>query len=143
MAVAIVDAAQSYDPRKKLELQDRTVYLTGTQALVRVVMDQMRRDRSAGLRTAAFVSGYPGSPLGGFDLELARHPDMMRELEVTHLPGHNEELAATGVWGTQVAQTFPDPRYDGVLGVWYGKSPGLDRAADAFRHAQYVGTSSR
>jgi indolepyruvate ferredoxin oxidoreductase len=134
-------AQAAYDPRTKLEAQQNEVFLTGTQALVRLVLDQMRRDRARGLRTAAFVSGYPGSPLGNFDLELGRQRRLLDEFGVTHLPGHNEEIAATSVYGTQMAQTFDDATHDGVLGVWYGKGPGLDRAADAIRHAQYVGTS--
>ncbi|HEX5119428.1 MAG TPA: indolepyruvate ferredoxin oxidoreductase family protein [Pseudonocardiaceae bacterium] len=136
-----VDIGHGYDPRAKLDVQDNPVFLSGTQALVRIVFDQLRHDRAAGLRTASFVSGYPGSPLGGFDLELGRQRRLMAELGVTHLPGHNEELAATSVYGTQMAQTFGDATHDGVLGVWYGKGPGLDRAADAIRHGQYVGTS--
>lgn len=137
------DKRIDYDPRAKLELQDDDVFLTGTQALVRVVLDQMRRDAAGGLNTAAFVSGYPGSPLGTFDLELARQSHLLQALRVRHLPGHNEEIAATSVYGSQMAQTFPDARHDGVLGVWYGKAPGLDRAADAIRHAQYVGTARK
>lgn len=135
--------ASTYDPRTKLEVQANEVYLNGTQALIRAVFEQMRRDRADGYTTATFVSGYPGSPLGGFDLELARHRKQAEELGVTHLPGHNEELAATSVYGTQVTQTFDDATHDGVVGVWYGKSPGLDRAADAIRHAQFVGTTRR
>lgn len=140
---SVVDAHRGYDPRTKLDVQDNSVFLSGTQALVRSVFDQMRRDALASLNTAAFISGYPGSPLGNFDLELARHEHLMESLRVKHLPGHNEEIAATSVYGSQMAQTFPDPVYEGVLGVWYGKGPGLDRAADAIRHAQYVGTSRK
>jgi len=140
---SVLDAERGYDPRRKLEVQDNAVYLTGTQALVRAIFDQLRRDAAEQHNTAAFISGYPGSPLGSFDLEVARHKQLMKDLRVTHLPGHNEELAATSVYGTQMAQTFPDAVYEGVLGVWYGKGPGLDRAADAIRHGQYVGTSRK
>ncbi len=118
------------------------VFLTGIQALVRVVLDAMRRDRAAGLRTAAFVSGYPGSPLAGFDKEMARHRSLLDELDVVHLPGQNEELAATAVAGSQLAQGFPGARVDGVLGAWYGKAPGLCRALDAMWHGQFTGASS-
>ncbi|MDA8311706.1 MAG: indolepyruvate ferredoxin oxidoreductase family protein [Actinomycetota bacterium] len=118
------------------------IFLTGIQALVRVVLDAMRRDRAAGLHTAAFVSGYPGSPLAGFDKELARHRSLLADLDVVHLPGQNEELAATAVAGSQLAQGFRSARYDGVLGVWYGKAPGLDRALDALWHGQFTGASS-
>ncbi|MGH9028384.1 MAG: indolepyruvate ferredoxin oxidoreductase family protein, partial [Acidimicrobiales bacterium] len=118
------------------------IFLTGIQALVRVILDTMRRDRAAGLRTAAFVSGYPGSPLAGIDRELTRHRKLLEELDVVHLPAHNEEMAATAVAGSQLAQDFRGARYDGVLGAWYGKSPGLYRALDAVWHGQYTGASS-
>ncbi|MGC8471241.1 MAG: indolepyruvate ferredoxin oxidoreductase family protein [Acidimicrobiales bacterium] len=119
-----------------------SVFLTGIQALVRVVLDAMRRDRVAGLRTAAFVSGYPGSPLAGFDKEMARHRSLLDELSVVHLPGQNEELAATAVAGSQLVQGFQGARVDGVLGAWYGKAPGLCRALDAMWHGQFTGASS-
>ena len=118
------------------------VFLTGIQALVRVVLDAMRRDRAAGLHTAAFVSGYPGSPLAGFDKEMIRHKELLAELDVVHLPAQNEELAATAVAGSQLAQGFQGARYDGVLGAWYGKAPGLGRALDAMWHGQFTGASS-
>jgi indolepyruvate ferredoxin oxidoreductase len=101
----------------------------------------MRADRRAGLRTAAFISGYQGSPLGGYDLELARHKALLDALSIVHGPGINEEFGATAVMGSQVASTFPKQKFDGVLGVWYGKSPGVDRAGDAMRHGAYAGTS--
>ena len=121
---------------------EEAIFLTGIQALVRVVLDAMRRDRAAGLRTAAFVSGYPGSPLAGFDKEMGRHRADLAQFDVVHLPGQNEELAATAVAGSQLAQGFRGARFDGVLGVWYGKAPGLDRARDAFWHGQFTGASS-
>lgn len=117
------------------------VFASGTQALLRVLFDALREDRAAGLRTAALVSGYPGSPLGGLDIELSRERAHQHDLDLVHQPALNEELAATAVAGSQIAQTFPSPRYDGVLGVWYGKTPGLERAVDAMRHAQYAGTA--
>jgi indolepyruvate ferredoxin oxidoreductase len=117
------------------------VFLTGVQAIVRALLDGRRADRRAGLRTATFVSGYQGSPLGTFDSELARLKELKDEFDIVHVPGLNEELAATSVWGSQIAPALPDARYDGVVGVWYGKAPGLDRAGDAIRHANFVGTS--
>jgi indolepyruvate ferredoxin oxidoreductase len=125
----------------RYEVGPNSVFLTGTQALVRTIFDQLRFDRDRGHRTGAFVSGYPGSPLGGFDQELARQSRLRDELGVVHVPGQNEELAATAVWGSQIATTFPDSRLEGVVGVWHAKGPGLDRASDAIRHAQFVGTA--
>lgn len=115
------------------------LFLTGLQAVVRLVLERQRLDRATGLRTAAFVSGYEGSPLAGLDIELARRADVLREHDVHHEPAVNEELAATAVWGSQLAATRPDARYDGVVGYWYGKAPGLDRATDALRHANLGG----
>ncbi|GAT64496.1 indolepyruvate ferredoxin oxidoreductase [Planomonospora sphaerica] len=126
-------------PDDRYLLDEGQVFMTGTQALVRVILDQMRADRRAGLDTGTMVSGYPGSPLGGFDLELARSREHAEPLGVVHRPGQNEELGATAVWGSQLVPTLPRPRRAGVLGVWYGKAPGVDRAADAFRHGNFVG----
>jgi indolepyruvate ferredoxin oxidoreductase len=125
----------------RYQRQDGTIYLTGIQALVRMLLDRARHDRARGLTTAAFVSGYEGSPLGGYDLELARHPDLLREYGIVHRPGLNEELAATSVSGSQLAGRVGDAKQDGVTGVWYGKAPGLDRATDALRHANMIGTA--
>ncbi len=116
------------------------VYLTGIQAIVRLMLDQQRRDTDRGVRTAAFVSGYEGSPLGGLDIELARHSKLLQTHHLVQRPGVNEELAATSVAGTQLAAARPDARYQGVVGYWYGKAPGLDRATDALRHANLIGT---
>ncbi|KOG24351.1 indolepyruvate ferredoxin oxidoreductase family protein [Streptomyces viridochromogenes] len=120
--------------------EDGVVHLSGVQALVRVLLDRSRRDRSNGLDTATFVSGYEGSPLAGYDIELARHGVLLDEYDVVHKPGLNEELAATAVMGSQLVGQTGRSRRDGVVGVWYGKSPGLDRASDALRHANLVGT---
>ncbi|MEE1740259.1 indolepyruvate ferredoxin oxidoreductase family protein [Streptomyces sp. BE147] len=127
-------------------LQDRYVreegslHLTGIQALARLTLDLRRADRRAGRRTAAFVSGYEGSPLAGYDMELERCRELLDEYDVVLRPGVNEELAATAVQGTQLAAMQPDKRVDGITGIWYGKSPGLDRASDALRHNNLMGT---
>ena len=115
--------------------------MSGVQALARIPLEQLRADRDAGLDTAAFVSGYQGSPLGGFDQEVARAAGLVPDLPIVCRPAVNEELAATAVMGSQLASEQPDFRYDGVLGIWYGKAPGLDRASDALRHAAFAGTS--
>ena len=117
--------------------------LAGMPALVRMLVAQLAADHAAGLDTAAFVSGYPGSPLGGLDQELDRQHALLDAQGILHQPGLNEELAATAVFGSQVAAATPDRTRDGVLGVWYGKSPGLDRAADALRHGNAMGTSAQ
>ncbi|MFI0421235.1 indolepyruvate ferredoxin oxidoreductase family protein [Spongiactinospora sp. 9N601] len=115
------------------------VQLTGIQALARLPIDQHRRDTAAGLRVGTFVSGYEGSPLAGYDLELGRMRELLATADVTFVPGLNEESAATAVQGSQLAGTFQDSTRDGVLGIWYGKAPGLDRATDALRHGNLMG----
>jgi len=115
------------------------VYLSGIQALVRLPMDQHRADRRASLKTATFISGYRGSPLGGLDLTLERLPDLLKEYHIHFSSGVNEDLAATAVFGSQMVGLFPDAKYDGVLGIWYGKAPGVDRSGDAFKHANFAG----
>jgi indolepyruvate ferredoxin oxidoreductase len=115
------------------------IYLSGIQALVRLPLDQHRADQRRGLHTATFVSGYRGSPLGGLDQTLERHGKLLREHHVVFSSGLNEDLAATAVFGSQMVSLFPDPKYDGVLGMWYGKAPGVDRSGDAFKHANYAG----
>ena len=130
----------------KVRLEDRytaesgDVQMTGVQALARLPLNILRSDRTAGLRTAVFISGYEGSPLGGYDLELDRHAKLLAEHDLVFQPGVNEELAATSVQGTQLAAGLADARVEGVTGFWYGKSPGLDRASDALRHANLMGT---
>ncbi len=122
---------------------DGTVLLTGVQALARLPIEQLRRDHAVGLDTAAFLSGYPGSPLGGFDQEVARAVRLTPELPIVHEPAVNEELGATAVMGSQLAPGRPDATRDGVVGFWYGKAPGLDRAGDALRHGAFAGASPK
>ncbi len=117
------------------------VYLTGVQALVRLPLDQNRRDRRAGLRIGTFVSGYPGSPLGGYDAALQRIGALAAQHDIVHVPAANEELAATAIMGTQMLDRHPRSRWDGVTALWYGKGPGVDRAGDALKHGNFAGTS--
>ena len=123
----------------KYTLERGRIYLSGIQALVRLPLDQHRADRARGLRTATFISGYRGSPLGGLDQTLERHGKLLADHHVVFSSGLNEDLAATAVFGSQMAHLFPRPKYDGVLGMWYGKAPGVDRSGDAFKHANYAG----
>lgn len=117
------------------------VFLTGTQAIVRIVLDQAKRDKAAGLDTGGFVSGYRGSPLGGVDLELWRVKDQLKEHRIKFLPAVNEDLAATAVLGSQQVETNPSREVQGVFGLWYGKGPGVDRSGDALKHGNAYGSS--
>ena len=123
----------------KYRVTDGGVLITGVQALVRVIFDQIRADRRRNLSTAALVSGYPGSPLGGFDQTLQRAGALLAEHDVHLVPGVNEDLAATSVWGSQQDNLAPLSRHDGIIGMWYGKAPGADRCGDVFRHANMHG----
>ncbi|MBX6384889.1 MAG: indolepyruvate ferredoxin oxidoreductase family protein [Microbispora sp.] len=125
----------------KYAAEKGTVLISGIQALVRLTLEQRRLDAARGLNTRVFVSGYPGSPLGGVDLEMARARRFLEEAGVVARPGLNEELAATAVAGTQLLAQVPGRRHEGVTGFWYGKNPGLDRAADAIRHGNLAGTA--
>jgi indolepyruvate ferredoxin oxidoreductase len=120
---------------------DTPVLLSGIQALVRVLLEQSRLDRAAGLNTGGFVSGYRGSPLGGLDQELWRRQKLLAERNIHFQPGVNEDLAATMLYGTQHLDAFPGKRVDGVFGMWYGKGPGVDRAGDALHCGNFLGTS--
>lgn len=119
------------------------IYLNGVQALVRLMLVQRWRDVSAGLNTAGFVSGYRGSPLGGLDEALWQAHAQLERNHVKFLPGVNEELAATAVWGTQQLHLTGDSTYDGVFAMWYGKAPGVDRCGDVFKHMSHAGTSAK
>src|SRR3954467_13967296 len=125
----------------KYELESGRVFLTGTQALVRLPMMQRRRDEAAGLNTAGFISGYRGSPLGGYDLALWRASKFLKRHHIHFQPGLNEDLAATAVWGSQVGNLFPGAKYDGVFSIWYGKGPGVDRSGDALKHGNSAGSA--
>src|SRR5215213_4828814 len=125
----------------KYDLTKDRVFITGTQAIIRMLLMQRERDRRAGLNTAGFVSGYRGSPIGGLDQNLWRAKKWLQANDIVFQPGLNEELAATALWGSQQAEMRGDGRYDGVFGVWYGKGPGVDRSGDVFRHANMAGSS--
>ena len=134
-------------PRGRVTLDDKfdlakdRVFLSGTQAVVRLALMQKERDRRAGLNTAGFVSGYRGSPLGGIDQQFWRAEKHLKASDIVFQPGLNEDLAATAIWGSQQAEIRGEGRYDGVFSIWYGKGPGVDRSGDALRHANFDGTS--
>ncbi|WP_024519789.1 indolepyruvate ferredoxin oxidoreductase family protein [Bradyrhizobium sp. Tv2a-2] len=117
------------------------VFLTGIQALVRLPMAQIRRDRAAGLKTAGFISGYRGSPLGGYDQQLFAARKHLEQYNIKFQPGVNEDLAATAIWGSQQLNLSPGANHDGVVGIWYGKGPGVDRCGDVFRHGNAAGSA--
>ena len=127
----------------RYDVDEGPVALGGIHAIVRLVLDQLKEDRGAGRRVGGLVSGYPGSPLGGLDLEFGRQASRLAGLDLRFQPGVNEELAATAVWGSQLVPALTGARVEGVLGVWYGKSPGVDRAADALRHGNFAGAHPR
>ena len=115
------------------------VAMSGVQALLRVLLDQLRADRRDGLNNAAMVSGYRGSPLGGIDTLMLSNAEELVDNNIQFVPGLNEDLGATTVWGSQLANRNFDGKFDGVLGMWYGKAPGVDRSGDAIRHANVCG----
>jgi len=117
------------------------VYMTGTQALVRMLLAQKQRDAAAGLVTGGFVSGYRGSPLGAVDQELWKARKHLDAHQIKFNPGLNEELAATSVWGSQMVNLDPNATVDGVFALWYGKGPGVDRSGDVFKHGNIAGCS--
>jgi indolepyruvate ferredoxin oxidoreductase len=125
----------------KYRLEHGRVFLTGMQALARLPMLQHELDRRAGLHTAGYVSGYRGSPLGGLDTALHAAGPYLKQHDISFHPGLNEDIAATAIWGTQQLHLFPQPKFDGIFSMWYGKGPGVDRSGDVFRHANHAGTS--
>ncbi len=125
----------------KYTLRKGHAFMTGIQSLVRLPMVQRELDLKAGLNTAGYISGYRGSPLGGYDQQLEQNTKLLDEFHVKFQPGVNEDLAATALWGTQQSGLGGEGKYDGVFGIWYGKGPGVDRSGDVLRHANYAGTS--
>lgn len=139
---AIRKALESVTLDDKYSLGSGRAFMSGVQALVRLPMLQRQRDAMAGLNTAGFVSGYRGSPLGGYDQALWQAKKHLAAQNIVFQPGVNEELAATAVWGTQQLDLYPQSRkFDGVFGLWYGKGPGVDRCSDVFKHANMAGTA--
>ncbi|MBV8649960.1 MAG: indolepyruvate ferredoxin oxidoreductase family protein, partial [Alphaproteobacteria bacterium] len=125
----------------KYTVESGRIFLTGTQALVRLPLMQRLRDAAAGLDTGCFISGYRGSPLGGFDQALWSARKFLEKSNIHFQPGVNEDLGATAVWGSQQVNMFPGAKRDGVFAMWYGKGPGVDRSGDVFKHANAAGTS--
>jgi indolepyruvate ferredoxin oxidoreductase len=125
----------------KFDLSSRHVFMSGTQAVIRMLLMQRARDQRAGINSAGFVSGYRGSPLGGLDQQLFRSKKYLEKSGIIFQPGLNEELAATALWGAQQAELSGQGTHDGVFGLWYGKGPGVDRTTDVFRHANMAGSS--
>lgn len=135
------DAARDISLDDKYDLSRSRIYLTGTQALVRLLLMQQARDRLSGIETGGFVSGYRGSPLGGLDSQILKAKDRLDPANIVFRAGINEEVAATACWGTQQAEMRGEGRFKGVFALWYGKGPGVDRSGDAMRHANMAGTS--
>jgi len=125
----------------KYDLTKERIYVSGTQALVRLTLMQKARDLAAGHNTAGYVTGYRGSPVGALDQQFQKAAKVLAPSDVVFQTGINEDLAATALWGTQQAQMRGEGKFDGVFGIWYGKGPGVDRTGDAFRHANLAGTS--
>src|ERR1700678_2877519 len=141
MTVALARPEATLDSR--YTASEGWVYMTGTQALVRLPIQQRLRDAAAGLNTGGYISGYRGSPLGNYDHALWRAKSVLQAHDITFSPGLNEDLAATAVWGSQQVGLFPGATVDGVFGIWYGKGPGVDRSADALKHANFTGSSPK
>ena len=141
MAVPAEQLDRSYTLDDKYTRREGRIFLSGVQALVRLPIMQALRDQAAGLNTGGFISGYRGSPLGGFDLELWKAKKHLESHKVKFQPGINEDLGATMVWGSQQTNLFAGAKYDGVFSMWYGKGPGVDRCGDVFKHGNAAGTS--
>jgi indolepyruvate ferredoxin oxidoreductase len=135
------DASGPVSLDDKYDLTKTRIFVSGPQAITRLLLMQKELDRRSGLNTAGFVSGYRGSPLGGLDTTFLRAKKVLDAHDVVFQPGLNEDLAATAIWGTQQAEMRGEGRFDGVFGLWYGKGPGVDRCGDVFRHANLAGTS--
>ncbi len=133
----------TYQLDHRYALTTGRVFMTGTQALARIMLDQARRDRDAGFNTRGFISGYRGSPLGGLDQELWRMSKLLDQAGIKFLPAVNEDLGATAVLGAQQAHLDPDTEVEGVFSMWYGKGPGVDRSGDALKHGNAYGSAPK
>jgi indolepyruvate ferredoxin oxidoreductase len=141
MTALMTENAKPSKLEDRYERESGDVFLTGIQALIRLTIDQNRRDARAGLKIGGFITGYPGSPLGGMEGSLGSVKPLLQQFGIRHMPAQNEELAATSLIGTQMLDDHPHPDYDGVVGYWYGKGPGVDRSGDALKHGNFAGTS--
>ena len=140
-AAALAPALAPVRLDDKYTATDGKIFLSGIQALVRLPIMQRQRDLAQGLNTAGFISGYRGSPLGGLDENLWKAQKLLEENHIRFVPGVNEDLAATAVWGTQTVDLIGPAKYDGVFAMWYGKGPGVDRSADVLKHLNHAGTA--
>ena len=127
----------------KYDSADAPILINGAQAIVRLLLAQRQRDADAGWKTAGFVSGYRGSPLGALDMALWAEKERLEASDITFMPGVNEDLAAAAVWGTQQLRSLKDATVDGVFALWYGKGPGVDRSGDPIKHGNYAGTDPK
>ncbi len=141
LPAAIAKAIAEVKLDDRWTLKSGRTYMNGSHALLRLMMLQRQIDEMNGLNTAGFLSGYRGSPLGAIDQNAWKAKKHLEASHIKFVPGVNEELAATAVWGTQQGSLYPDTKYDGVFGMWYGKGPGVDRCGDVFKHANHAGTS--
>ncbi|MCC5858134.1 MAG: indolepyruvate ferredoxin oxidoreductase family protein [Ectothiorhodospiraceae bacterium] len=141
MAARMAAQRLDYQLSDRMTVEDGWVYMTGMQALVRLPVQQRKRDQAAGLNTGGYISGYRGSPLGRYDMELWAEEERLRSHTIVFQPGVNEDLAATATWGSQMVGLLPGAKVDGVFSIWYGKAPGMDRSMDAIRHSNLQGTN--
>lgn len=137
------DGLRPVDLSQKFDLSVGQVYLTGTQALVRMCLMQAARDRLQGHQTAGYVTGYRGSPLGALDQQFQAAAGVLQAADIRFHPALNEDLAATAIWGTQQVAMRGEGTHAGVFGLWYGKGPGVDRSGDVFRHGNLAGSAAQ
>jgi len=131
----------SYQLSDNLTARQGQIFLTGTQALVRLPLMQRALDAQRGINSAGFVSGYRGSPLGMVDQQMWKAKSLLEAHQIRFLPAINEELGGTAVLGSQRVEADPERTVDGVFAMWYGKGPGVDRAGDALKHGNAYGSS--